>query len=564
MQALTSDSKASVWPYLIGWTLLNLIQAGFTELFHDEAHYWMFSQHLAWGYWDHPPATPFLIFLGSSILPGELGARLFIVLASTVTVYFLYRLVQPKDQRLFFAMIFSVFLLHVGGFMAAPDITLVFFASAFLLAYRRYLADANWKNALLLGVLTAGLAYSKYHGALFLLFLFLPNWKLIRKPTFWLIPLLALVLFLPHLAWQYEYDFPTFRYHLIDRGAEPHEWQFIPAYLGGQLLVFGPLMGFILLWGAFKQKATNDFERSLKWCFIGLLGFFFYRSFFERTEANWTATALFPIIYLAYHYVESRASWRKWVYRLAWPSLLLVLVFRIFLIWDFLPEKMNARNEFHNWDVWAQELSELADTLPIVFYNTYRGPSKYQFYAGKEAHAINIWSHSGNQYDLMRKEEEALQGRRVLLVSGHLTDGTAIQPGHLQNTYYKVVDDFRSYNRLRIKVYDAPEQLRVNEEVYCSIELINPTDQPVDFSESSRNVKLQYHVYDGERVARRGDAIEFPLTTTQLLPGERISLTARVKAPAEPGSYRFRYTIHVDGLHNGRQANFYDVEVVAD
>lgn len=31
------------------WWILNLLQAAFTELAHDEAYYFMFSQHLDWG-----------------------------------------------------------------------------------------------------------------------------------------------------------------------------------------------------------------------------------------------------------------------------------------------------------------------------------------------------------------------------------------------------------------------------------------------------------------------------------------------------------------------------------
>jgi hypothetical protein len=37
------------------WLLINLIQAGSTELFDDEAYYWIYSRYPDWGYFDHPP-----------------------------------------------------------------------------------------------------------------------------------------------------------------------------------------------------------------------------------------------------------------------------------------------------------------------------------------------------------------------------------------------------------------------------------------------------------------------------------------------------------------------------
>ena len=40
--------------YLL-WFIVNLIQAGKTGLFDDEAYYWMYSKFPAWGYFDHPP-----------------------------------------------------------------------------------------------------------------------------------------------------------------------------------------------------------------------------------------------------------------------------------------------------------------------------------------------------------------------------------------------------------------------------------------------------------------------------------------------------------------------------
>ena len=37
--------------------VLRLIAAAWTPLTFDEAYYWMWSKHLAGGYYDHPPAV---------------------------------------------------------------------------------------------------------------------------------------------------------------------------------------------------------------------------------------------------------------------------------------------------------------------------------------------------------------------------------------------------------------------------------------------------------------------------------------------------------------------------
>jgi hypothetical protein len=552
--------KKHLYLFLLIWAIINLAQSALTELFHDEAHWWMFSQHLEWGFWDHPPAAPFLIFLGYEIFPNELGVRLFTVLSSLTTIYLIWDLIRPKDSLLFFGLLSSIFIFHIGGFMVAPDIPLILTTALFFWLYQRYADNDDWRIALLLGLVIAGMAYSKYHGAIVLFFTLLGNWRILGRKSFYLIPVLALLLYLPHLYWQYANDFPTFRYHLVDRGQDTYEWRFIPDYIGGQLLILGPLVSIPLLIAGFRYRPTNPFERSLKWAMAGVLGFFLFRSFSERTEANWTVTAVIPLLYLAYHFLENRPTWRRWILGLAVPTWLLILVFRLFLIWNFVPALADQRNEFHGWDRWAEDIEAIAQDRPVVFYNTYRGPSKYQFYAQKFAHAINVWGHSGNQYDLMPEQEEQLQGKEVMLVGQWISGGTPFSPGGLQDTKYKIVEDFRSYSRVRIKIEDPPHQLPADTTVEVSIQITNPTANKVDFAASSRPVELHYHVYQKNIRELSGKAIP-QLPKTSLMPGETIHAKVQLQTPETPGSYRYRFAFHVVGLHNGRNANFYDLLV---
>ena len=515
---------------------------------------------MTWGFWDHPPAAPFLIYLGYTFLPTELGVRLFIVLASVLTIFGIWRITRPKDNLFFFALAFSVFLVHVGGFMAAPDIPLLLSSVWFLVVYREYLKRDSWGLAAGLGLLVACMAYSKYHGAIFLFFVLISNLKLLRRPSFWIIPVLALLLFFPHLYWQWAHDFPTFRYHLIDRAGDTYQWTFIADYLGGQLFVLGPFVSIPLLWGAIKHKAKDSFERSLKWSLWGVLGFFLFQSFSQRTEANWTATAIIPLIYLGYQYVEGNPGWKKWTFRLAIPSLLLILLFRVFMIVDFLPEGMNPRNEFHKWDRWAWDIREIAEDRPVIFYNTYRGPSKYQFYAKKPAHAINTLSHAGNQFDLWPEKEAALQGKEVVIVDSKLKGGIDFVPGGIQERKYLVVEDFRSFNRVSIHVPEAPDVLPADTTVQLAIELFNPTNQAVRFNEGKRKVSLFYLVFKKDEVFHKGAAIE-ELPVEALKSGERQGWEVVLKAPDEPGSYRYRFGFKVGKLFIGRNGNFNALEV---
>lgn len=548
------------WVFLLAWTILNLVQSGFTGFFHDEAFYWFCSQYLEWGYWYHPPAAPFLIHLGYALSPGIWGARLFIVLASTATLYGVWRLVKPEDNRLFFALSFSIFIVHVGGFMAAPDIPLLLTTVWFLVLFRRYQETDSWAVATGLGLVTAAMAYSKYHGAVLLIFLLLSNLSIVRRPSFWLIPLLALLLFAPHLYWQWEHDFPTFRYHLVDRAGDQYEWKFVGDFLGGQLLIMGPLVSLLLFAAAFRYTSETPFDRSMKWALWGVMFFFFFQSFNQRTEANWTAMAVIPLIYLAYRFIQPRPKWRKWLYLLAIPSMLIVAAVRLEFAIGYIPEKILPRKETIGWEGWAKDIVEIAGERPVVFINTYRLPSYYRFYTGKPTHAHNIYGYSGNQFELMVEEEAALQGRQVVMVSTAVDWGTPINPGGKMKKKYEVVDDFRSFNRVKLAPEGVPRSLPRNTEIELRLLVENRSDSPVRFGEGSRKVKLYYLFFQNDRPVLQQEAVD-SLPSLELKGREKQKWTVRLRTPAEPGSYRYRFSLQAEGLFPGWNYFLRDIEV---
>ena len=246
--------------YLL-WLVLTVIQAAITELQDDEAYYWVYSKFPDWGYYDHPPMIAILVKAGYALIPNELGVRLFPILMNLGTLFLLEKIINPAKPVLFFAIVLSLALLQLGGFMAVPDIPLAFFTALFFYTYKRFLAKENIPNAILLGIVMALLLYSKYQGALIILFTPISNPRLLSRTPAWIAGLFAILLFLPHIWWQYQHDWVSFRYHIFESNVKTYKPAYTFEYLLGQLAMMGPVVSVLLVPFIILYKPLKSFER---------------------------------------------------------------------------------------------------------------------------------------------------------------------------------------------------------------------------------------------------------------------------------------------------------------
>lgn len=456
-----ASSRPSWLPWLtLGWLVLNLLQAQFTELFHDEAYYWTWSLSPAWGYAEHPPMIAWLIGLGRLLLPGELGVRLLPVLLGTGTFYLVGRLMAPLDGPPLLWLLGGVIGLQVVGFLAVPDSPYVFFVALFMWQYRRYLQNDSWRNALLLALCITGMLYSKYHGMMVLGMVLLSHLKLLRQPKFWAIVGLVALTLLPLLAWLVEQEFATFRFHLADRMRKAPDWTFFTNYLGGQFGIVGPLLGLIILPAAFLIRPQDQFERSLQYVVLGVLAFLLLMSLRTWVEANWSAGALLPAMVLAGRFLTRRPRWQPWLWRLGIPSLLLMALLRVYLVFDFiapLADEPVFKDEFHGWDQWAQQVQDLAKGHPVLFHHSYQYPSKYWFYTGERAYTVPGFSYHHSQYAYLG-QADSLRGREVFFISEspHPPLAGYWEAKNLQRTFhYTLIEDFQSHPQVELS-WTAP------------------------------------------------------------------------------------------------------------
>ncbi len=548
----SKENTKIAW-FALAWFLINLVQSYFTEILEDEAYYWVYSEFMAWGYFDHPPMIALLIKIGSMIIPGELGVRLIPSLMGAATILIVYQLIPKvnRDPRMFIICVAAITLMHlnVAGFLALPDVPLVFFTSLFFLVLKRFLSEDRMVQALGLGVIIALMMYSKYHALLIIFFTILSDWKLILRKTFWVIVGVAVILYLPHIIWQVKNNFVSFQYHLISRN-DPFQPRQILEYLGNQLVVTGPFVGVLLLFLAFTRPAKDAYERMLKFNLIGFFGFFFLSSVRGHVEPHWTAAAFPPMIVLAMLNLNRYPGLRKWIRVLGLASIPVILVIRLYLIVEILPMPEHVSRMFHDKDKWAKQIEEAAGDRPVVFIDKYQHPSLYRFYNRKPAFTHNSVMYRRNQYDVWPLEDE-LQGKQVLLTHWGNVDSTRVLQTAWGELYYYDIEKYCSFNRLSVKILEEEFQSPAGERILVPVSIGNPTPQAVCLDCPCELPPVLYQsIVDRDR-DYQFDKIQEPTGLTSLEPGEEILLDIQVKVPEEPGNYLLMISFGSDWLVPG-------------
>ncbi len=143
--------------FLLGWTLLNILQACTLGVHSDEAYYWIYSRFLDWGYFDHPPMVAVFIRIGDAIIHNEFGLRLMTIISSTVSMYVLWLIARKylANAWWFIVVVTGTLIFHIYGFSTTPDAPLLLFTILFYYFYQQYLDNDRWGIAAILGLVVA-------------------------------------------------------------------------------------------------------------------------------------------------------------------------------------------------------------------------------------------------------------------------------------------------------------------------------------------------------------------------------------------------------------------------
>ena len=284
---------------------LRLLAAAFTPITFDEAYYWMWSKHLAGGYYDHPPMVALVIRLGTLIAGDtELGVRLVSILLALPMSWAIYeatsvlfggRRVAATATILFNATL----MVAVGTMIVTPDAPLLVASSFLLLSLAKVLRTGRGAWWLAVGVAAGCALLSKYTALFFgpaiLIWLIvvpkLRHWLI--SPWLYLGGLVAAAMFAPVVWWNADHNWVSF----IKQMGRARMEDFRPAYIAELIptqFVFATpvvwLLGVMGLYALYQRRAGALAVRVLvNTMFWTIVVYFVWHALHARVEANWFA-----------------------------------------------------------------------------------------------------------------------------------------------------------------------------------------------------------------------------------------------------------------------------------
>ena len=490
--SLGADGLVALW--LGVWWCANLIEAGCTELANDEAYYHMFAQRLAWGYFDHPPVTALLVWLGERLFGGELGVRFFFTVLQPLYLWALWRLVRPadavrRDATLFVMLSASMLLLQLYGFIAVPDGPLLASSAVFLWTFRNF-SEGRRLAWLWMGAAIALMAYSKYHGALVLLFALAANPRLFARPALYASGAVAAVLLVPHLVWQYHHDWASFVYHLSARNSVFRPG-YVVEFLANMLVVFNPFLVPIYVQAWRKTRPQSAVGRALKLLPAAFIGFFLLSSLRGYVQPQWVIVSVFGLIYVAFAYVRRHPRTRRYAMAAGGATLLLVAAVRVEMIFNPLGLRFEVFDNSESYGAIAAE----AQGRPVVFRHGYAVAAKYAFYTGGEAYCQPNIRYRTHQWQF-RDDDSRFAGREVLVECPPpgIADTTGcVRTVRLANgrSFTWFVDpDFRPVRKVGVTIGGMPRRVAAGDTLRLRLRFSNPYDYAIRVGMEPQGVRL--------------------------------------------------------------------------
>lgn len=310
-------SSTKFYLFFVLALVLKLVFSSMVPFLPDEAYYWVWSYHLDWSYFDHPPMISWFLWISRHIIPDPFFIRWPGIVLSHFIFYIWLKIflhLKPSHESAVFEkrsfLFLSVFFVHpfigYGLFVLTPDLMYLLFSSLTILLYLNLLKKYSNLTILMLG-LFLGLSFtSKYHAVLLGICLLIHSLiyrrDIINLKSIFLLVTFGLIGCAPVLYWNYLNNWSSFIFQM-EHGFTKKVWKssWTTSYLASQILLISPFIFYFYIQKIKYDLALrkNELFTFSFVCLFFISTFFLYSSTQGFVEANWGLIVL-PIPLVAF------------------------------------------------------------------------------------------------------------------------------------------------------------------------------------------------------------------------------------------------------------------------
>lgn len=448
MHNMIKSKLSSYRKLLIGFLviyLLRLLIVATMGIMPQDAYYYLYSEHLALSYFDHPPMVAYMLKLFSLVLgKSVLAIKLtdFIVTLLTVLAFFrLSRIFLSDNQAVKAALFFGTTLMvSILSINTTPDVPLLLFWTLSLVFAHKALFENRLWHWMVTGLMFGFAFISKYTG-IFLLFglfafmLFSARHRryLISKESLLVLFFFGLAIF-PVVYWNHSNGWISFAFQTSERAESIEGFKLQPLLflgnLGTQLFLLIPFLftGMVIaiykLIRKFARRRALPGEKQLYLMAFSLpiIFFFFGISIIYWVKLNWIMPGYVTAIILVAPYLSRKTLKGQVVTSLALHLLLAIQVV-------FYPVNIKSDDTWFGWEEFSMEVDQLMDDHPGAFLfadDNYKTSAVLSFYLDRKIYAGNVIGRNGKQFYLLDPDLEHLRGSEAIFID---TDKRIKSPG---------------------------------------------------------------------------------------------------------------------------------------
>lgn len=434
---------------LLGLHLFRLLLAPTFDLAPQEAYYFLYSQHPALSYFDHPPAVAWLIapfagVLGRSVFAPRLAAWTLALLTAFAFTRLACRTL-PRSRRPWALLVLATTpMASLVSLISTPDVPLLFFWTLALLFLHRAIFDGGKADWLLAG-LWMGLAFDAKYTAVFLqvgLLLFLlasPRHRpLLRTPWPYLSVLVAHLAMSPVYVWNATHGFASFLFQSSGRASNVHGAGLVNAgkLLATQSFLLMPPLLFAIAWAAVRalpalrahRRRSRETVLFLACFTLPLLTLFGGLSLVSLVKPNWLMPAYLAGTLLAIRFLRHTGVWKCHLVLAAVVLAAVVLEVTLYLV------PVRSDDTWFGWKDLAAQVERRAASARAGFViadDDYKTTAELRFYSDLPTYAGNVLGRRALQFDYLGEDLGALKGQDALYLDSRPLDDTPGRSGEV-------------------------------------------------------------------------------------------------------------------------------------